>query len=95
MKCRSGFVSNSSSASFAISKSRLSEHQVDLIHDHIRHAQEHMSVSLDCVMRDEDAWSISEDDYSICGYATMDNFDMREFLSLIGVDADDIEWRYY
>ena len=33
-----------------------------------------------------DAWSISEDEDTIEGYTSMDNFDMRHFLQRIGVN---------
>lgn len=34
---------------------------------------------------EHDAWSISEDENTIEGYTSMDNFDMRHFLRRIGV----------
>ena len=37
-------------------------------------------------------WSIDETPDLIKGYTSMDNFDMSEFLSMIGVDEDKIHW---
>jgi hypothetical protein len=39
-----------------------------------------------------DKWDIEESEKVIKGTTIMDNFDMREFLSLIRVDEEVIEW---
>lgn len=39
-----------------------------------------------------DGYSISEDEYSISGWTLMNNFNMHEYLKLIGVKAKHIKW---
>jgi hypothetical protein len=90
MKTRSGFVSNSSSSSFLISKHTLSPHQINLILDHIKHGPEFFIEYCE----PESAWSIEETKYYIKGHTMMDNFDMDTYLERIGVDEEAIEWQY-
>ena len=98
MKMRQGFVSNSSSSSFVIPRDVLSKRQVNKIENHI-----HFSNGMDTEYEENgetwcnhqgDAWSITVDDDEVSGYTSMDNFDMRWFLTQIDVDEDDIEWVY-
>jgi len=96
MKIRNGFVSNSSSSSFIISKGNLSEEQIKKIKNHISCAKEmnetgeYSSSFIDC-LDDNDRWSVIEKDEVIEVYTIMDNFDMYDFLINIGVDDNDIE----
>ena len=87
MKTRNGFVSNSSSSSFIISKNVLNEIQIDAIKNHASNLYFKRS---GCDKYD--AWNISEDDLFIYGSTSMDNFDMEKFLSIIGVDLNTISW---
>lgn len=89
MRLRTGFVSNSSSASFTIHKEDLTEIQIELIRDHSRFAREHFAGLIEYP---GDAWQITEDDDVISGYTTMDNFDMEMFLALIGVDHENVDF---
>jgi hypothetical protein len=82
-----GFISNSSSSSFIISKQCLNGLQIDAIKNHTTNLYFKRS---GCDKYD--AWSISEDDLFIYGSTSMDNFDMREFLSMIGVDLKIVKW---
>ena len=79
MKTRNGFVSNSSSSSFIICKNLLTEWQIEAIKNH---------TSSDEYNR----WYISEDDIYIYGSTSMDNFDMREFLCMIGINPNVVKW---
>jgi len=94
MKTRHGFVSNSSSSSFVIDRHYLSRHQEELIQNHLDASQGLVHPY------DEDGWYTG--DYSewniyvgidvIEGFTTMDNFDMKAFLSAIGVPEGAIKW---
>lgn len=91
MKTRNGFVSNSSSSSFAIPLRCLSGEQMDAIQNHIEYARANFpAISW---ADDENEWSITTTASSkLRGYTYMDNFDMEEFLGLIGVPSSVIEW---
>lgn len=82
MKIRTGFVSNSSSASFVIDARKLTELQVLAIRDHINVGSK-MGVEY---ADEDDQWDIreDEDDGKIYLSTSMDNFNMDEFLSRIG-----------
>ena len=99
MKIRQGFVSNSSSSSFVISRDKLTDEQIELIQDHIEHAQELRGkddrlAELFRWARDEDRWSIDVTETTVEGSTWMDNFDMYEYLEQIGVKREDVEWEH-
>jgi hypothetical protein len=75
MKIRSGFVSNSSSASFVANLDRLTEDQIDIILAYPSHAEAH------------DGWSFSVDADKglLTGYTIMDNGDLEEYLEKHGI----------
>ena len=92
MKIRAGFVSNSSSSSFIIKTCDLTAEQYHKILNHIQHAQEHFP-QLNANLNDE--WRISTIGAHAIGHTGMDNFDMGDFLELIGISDDKISWGEY
>lgn len=86
MKLRIGFVTNSSSSSFTIAKSDLTDEQIEKIKNYFEAAKK-------VGMNDfDDLWDINETNFNINGFTCMNNGDMLKFLRLIGVDRDNIEW---
>lgn len=78
MKIRVGFVSNSSSSSFVLRKSKLTAIEVDKIKNHIEWAKR---LGLEMVCADEyNKWNVREDEEIIWLDTSMDNFDMSYFL---------------
>ena len=86
MKLRIGFVTNSSSSSFTIAKSDLTDDQIEKIKNYFEAAKEVGINDFD------DLWDIYETNFNINGFTCMNNGDMLKFLRLIGVDRDNIEW---
>ena len=94
MRIRNGFVSNSSSSSFVISKKRLTDNQIRMIKDHIDVANvllrnntysENEGNEKVKLFDKLDKWTITEyPDILYCA-TTMDNFDLKEFLEVIGI----------
>jgi len=92
MKTRQGFVSNSSSSSFVISKEHLTDKQIREIYNHIKIDKKQ---SLYCGCSTDSLnfpWQIEENDYTLSGSVSMDNFDMWKFMKTIGVDPEKAEW---
>jgi hypothetical protein len=93
MKTRTGFVSNSSSSSFIISKSKLTDLQVLQIQNHFEISKHSGFGNPDNYeLNNYDEWEITERDGNILGVCAMDNFDMNNFLGSIGVKSKDINW---
>jgi hypothetical protein len=105
MKIRHGFVSNSSSSSFIISKYYLSQYQIDMIENHIKEAKniaekikkdnesfEECEYILSSLFDYGDQWYIHEEEDHVRGYTYMDNFDMDWFLRKIGVNIEKVKW---
>lgn len=89
MKVRLGFVSNSSSSSFVLSKSRCTERQLNAIRDHITYAETHF---VGFNTKAFDWWDITESKEEIRGFTWMDNFDMEAFMEKIGIPDDAVRF---
>jgi hypothetical protein len=87
MKIRTGFVSNSSSSSFIVPTKRLSIDQIEAIKDHINYAKKMNWTQFN--VSDYDWWSIQHDEENnlLILKTSMNNFDMGEFLTLLGVNS--------
>lgn len=86
MKYRQGFVTNSSSSSFLIAKKCLSEKQLEAIRMHSELGEKlHLQWA-------SDSWSISENEDFITGETYMDNFDISELFTIIGIPACVVFW---
>lgn len=81
MKIRIDFITNSSSSSFIIGKSNITLEQMEKINNHIEWGRR---LGLECAEEDQ-AWQIYEEKDFIKLETYMDNFDMRDFLLMIGI----------
>lgn len=95
MKIRAGFVSNSSSSSFAIPRKFLSIEQYDVLKNHIEAARS-INWNNDGYpsFKDWDAWDVCVlSDEVVCS-TTMDNFDLHKFaVDILHISDDVIEDR--
>ena len=91
MKQRSGFVSNSSSSSFVISKKALKKGQLKKIRNHM-HKGTVMGLYTSWNSNIDDSWLITKEFGMVKGTTMMANFPMREFLEKIGVNMDAVTW---
>jgi hypothetical protein len=92
MKIRYGFVSNSSSSSFIINKSDITEKQLYQIKNHIGVSNQ-LKKKSGCKNMFQfndpgEAWDLHETETTISGWTTMDNFQMTELFEAIGVSMD-------
>ena len=89
MNTRLGFVSNSSSSSFVLDKTRCTPSQLDAIRNHIEFADKHF---FGFYTEPHNSWDIAEKEHDMRGFTWMDNFDMQEFLEKIGVPDDAVDF---
>lgn len=87
MKIRYGFITNSSSSSFLISKKVLTPNQVKAIWKHIE-----LGCKLGISVDDDSRWDIEESENFISGTTYMDNFSFDEFFELIGINDAYVIW---
>jgi hypothetical protein len=101
MKIRYCFVTNSSSVSFVLKKSDLTDLQIEQIRDHIKHGNSILNLPITYVDSTTDVpspydyadgYSIEETDELISGHIDCDWFPMDDFLEKIGVKEELIEW---
>ena len=93
MKFRTGFISNSSSSSFVVSKKVLTEEQLDAIKNHIEYSLKNFP-HIPFAERGQ-KWDVIETDEDITVRTIMDNFDMYEFLLALGIEDNNIESKPY
>ena len=93
MKIRNGFVSNSSSSSFIIAMNKISDRQLNAIHNHGKIRQDLPQELKDIFdLEFDDSWEISKKQEYLTGSTMMDNFNMAGFLKMIGIKDEDIIW---
>ena len=90
MKIRKNFVTNSSSASFIIERSKISEDQLDALLDHLNYAKNKLGWEVDKFLDFE--WNIKVDNYYVKGFVIIDNFPMDDFMENIGIDLNNVSW---
>lgn len=91
MKIRFDFVTNSSSSSFVIVKSAITEEQKSKILNYQEVAKEIMP---DGYIDEDNYWQVDEGEYFIRGFTIIDNFDMQKFLELIGVPSTAVNFTW-
>jgi hypothetical protein len=94
-KIRNGFISNSSSSSFIISKEGLTDKQINAIMNHTRYTQNQKRKNIKNWARiqfsgDENMWKVIFENDKIKMHTLMDSFDMESFLELIKVPKKNI-----
>jgi len=80
MKIRNGFVSNSSSSSFVISKEALSQEQINKLLEYSDSEENY------------DGWNLHEERYFIKGYTIMDNGSIGKFIDSFDLPEDCMHW---
>jgi hypothetical protein len=93
MKIKSDFVTNSSSASFIIGLHNITHLQKILIYNHVYFCKyEGIEGFGDFHLDEGDAWEIKETEDYIEGSTIIDNFNMHEYLKIIGVDMNKVKY---
>jgi monomeric isocitrate dehydrogenase len=91
MKIRVGFVSNSSSSSFAIHLSDISAEQLQLILN-VKEEQKKTYELDEYGEYDIDSWNVKVESGYVKGSTFMDNFSMSDYFDEIGVDKSKVVW---
>ena len=94
MKFRTGFVSNSSSASFIVDASELSDFEIFLIEHHGECSRFFHALDKNFPRCDpgEEWWIHDHGDGSLSGGTDMTNYNLKAYCARIGVDPTLIEW---
>lgn len=94
MKLRYGFVSNSSSCSFTISKSLLTEDQQKKLLEYPDQPGRHdyWDIGYTSDIAEELGMPFDEKDDVINGFTVCDNGDMHKYMKKIGIDHDWAIW---
>jgi len=74
MKVRLAFVSNSSSASFTISKKSITDEELKSVLNYNKGGYQY-----------DDYWDIEENEMHVMGYTDMDNGDLAEYFNSVGM----------
>ena len=89
MKTRQGFVSNSSSSSFVIKLSDMTDEQTEQITNHAQSQQ----FKKDSWLSSSDKWKIDINETHLSGFTFMTNFDLQDFMiNVLGIDQSLIKW---
>ena len=94
MKTRNGFISNSSSSSFIVSKKALTTMQMFLItnYDLVSEFLLENNFADKYLLDYAEGWDITETETEIHGNTSMDNFDMNGYMEQIGVPMALVKW---
>ncbi len=81
MKIRNRFIANSSSSSFVLNKSKITNIQLEAVLNHLEYADRHFNGFWQSC-----GWILdNEKETDLTGYTSMDNFDMRHFFERLGI----------